>query len=130
MKGRLLAITAVIVATIVLAAEHRQVGSLRKEVDRLREEIARNQRARDIQPTLIVPVRGQDSSQGNQPMTVWPQPKRSPFRLIDSVSPAIEDGMKADEWEQKRRQREWFQRQQNPYAPEPLPAVPSWAEIE
>jgi hypothetical protein len=129
MKGRLLAIAAVIAATLVLAAEHRQVGSLREEVDRLRKEISRNQQARDSQP-LVVPIRVQGPSQDSQPTMIWPERKRSPFRLIDSVSPAVESGMKADELEMKRRQQQKFHFQMNPYAPETLPAVPSRAESE
>jgi hypothetical protein len=127
MKGRLLAIAAVVAATIVLAAEHRQVGALREEVDRLREEIARNQQVRDSQP-LVVPIRVQGPSQNSQPTMIWPERKRSPFRLIDSISPAVESGMKADELEMKRRQQQRFRLQQNPYAPEAMPAAPSWAE--
>ena len=84
-----------------------QIYLLRQQVAELRRDVTRlNQSS----PTSLQTVFRQPSRQD-------PQNQKSPFRLLNNetaVNPAIEDGMKASEWEMKQRIKERRDRDEIP----------------
>ena len=133
MKSRILGFVIVAAVAAAIGVQQAQVAALREEVAQLRASI--QGRASSATPRLI-PIQGQLTTPAPTAVAprsggMLPAKPRSPFRLIESGSEGVERGMKADEFEMRRRQQEWFERQQNPHRLEaPQRDLPPWTQSE